>query len=223
MFASLGRAFGFLVDPALTGTALKALFLTIALFALVLAGVEYLLYVLPTLGYPWVNRLLEILAPVLLIIGIVTLGAPVAALFASLYLDRMADAIEARSYPSDPRAPGMSFGTGLGASIRLAGLVILVDLLLLPVDAFFPGGGEIVTVLANGVLLGREYFELAALRHLQRGAADALRRRNSGRIFAAGLIISILTVVPLANFIAPLFGAALMVHLFKRVSKESPA
>src|SRR6185312_15024208 len=153
MFASLGRALRFLVDPALTGTVLKALFLTIVLFALVLAGVEYLLQLLPTLGYPWVNRLLEFLAPVLVLIGILMLGAPVAALFASLYLDRVADAIEAKSYPSDAKAPGTSFGTGLGAAIRLAGLVILVDLLLLPADAFFPVGGEIITVIANGFLL----------------------------------------------------------------------
>lgn len=223
MFASLGRALASLVDPALTGTLLKALFLTILLFVALLAGLEYLLHLLPTLGAPWVNRLLEILAPVIAIIGIFTVGGPVAALFASLYLDRVADAIEARSYSAEPKAPGASWSTSLGAGIRLAGLVVLVDLLLLPADALLPGAGEIITLIANGFLLGREYFELAALRHLSRGAADALRKRNAGRIFASGLVISLLTVVPLANFAAPLFGAALMVHLYKRLARESAA
>jgi CysZ protein len=220
MFASLGRALGSFIDPALTGTILKALGLTIVLFVALLAGAEYLLHLLPTLGAPWVNRALEILAPVLAIIGIFAVGGPVAALFASLYLDRVADAIESRSYAAEPKAPGASWGTSLGAGLRLAGLVILVDLLLLPADALAPGAGEVVTLIANGFLLGREYFELAALRHLSRGAADALRKRNAGRIFAAGMIISVLTIVPFANFVAPLFGAALMVHLYKRLARE---
>lgn len=223
MFASLGRALRSFFDPALTATILKALFLTIVLFVALLAGMEYLLHMLPTLGAPWVNRVLEILAPVLAIIGIFTVGGPVAALFASLYLDRVADAIEAHNYAAEPKAPGASWSTSLGAGIRLAGLVILVDLLLLPADALLPGAGEVVTLIANGFLLGREYFELAALRHLSRGAADALRKRNPGRIFASGMIISVLTVVPFANFIAPLFGAALMVHLYKRLARETAA
>lgn len=223
MFASLGRAVRSLFDPASLWTMVKALLLTIVLFALLLWGLEVLIHRLPTLGYPWVNQIVAVLAPVLLLLGLFAVGGPVAALFASLYLDRVADAIERRAYPNDPKAPGMSVGTGVSAALRLAGLVILVDLVLLPAEVLLPGAGEVLMVIANGFLLGREYFELAALRHLQRGTADALRQRNSGRIFAAGLIISGLTVVPFLNFVAPLFGSALMVHLFKRVSKESPA
>lgn len=223
MFASLGRAFSVFFDPALGRVLVRGLFLTIFLFVLLLAGVEILLHYLPTLGSPWVNRALEVLAPVLLIIGIFTVGGPVAALFASLYLDRVADAIEARTYPADPKAPGTKWTTGVGASVRLAGLVILTDLLLLPLDAALPLAGEAITVIVNGFLLGREYFELAALRHLSRGAAEALRQRNPGRIFAAGMTISVLTVVPFANFAAPLFGAALMVHLYKRLAREKAA
>jgi CysZ protein len=221
MFASLGRALAFFFDPAFFGVVVKALLLTIALFVALLAGAEYLLHLLPTIGAPWVNRALELLAPVLAIVGFFAAGAPVAAVFASLYLDSVAAAIEARSYPADPTAPGMPFRTGLAASLRLAGLVILADILLLPADLLLPGTGELATVAVNGFLLGREYFELAALRHLSRGAAAALRRRNTARIFGAGLVISAATAVPLANFFAPLFGAALMVHLYKRIAREA--
>src|SRR4029077_19519031 len=107
-----------------------------------------------------------------------------------------------------------SFGAGLGAGLRLAVLVIAADLLLLPADAFLPGVGQIATVIVNGFLLGREYFELAALRHVSHRVADALRKANAARVFGAGLIISVMTVVPFADFFAPLFGAALMVHLY---------
>jgi CysZ protein len=91
---------------------------------------------------------------------------------------------------------------------------------MLPADVAVPGIAEFATVLVNGWLLGREYFELVALRHLKRSAADALRRRHSGSIFWAGLVISVLTLVPIINLIAPLFAASFMVHLFKRYSHE---
>jgi CysZ protein len=220
MFASLGRALASFFDPALWGMIVKALLLTIVLFVVIVVGIEYLLHFLPTLGAPWVNRTIEVLAPILTVLGLLAAGGPVAAMFASLYLDRVADAIENRTYPGAPKAKGMSLSTSLSANARLAGAVILVDLLLLPAEALAPGAGEIVTIIANGFLLGREYFELAALRHLEREAADALRKRNAGRIFVVGLIVSALSYVPFADIIAPLFGAAMMVHLYQRVQRE---
>jgi CysZ protein len=100
----------------------------------------------------------------------------------------------------------------------------LVDLVLLPADAALPGVGEIITILVNGWLLGREYFEMAARRHLSRTAADALRRHHWSGIFLAGLVVSILTVIPIANLIAPLLGAAFMIYIYRHYShKERPA
>ena len=220
MFASLRKAANLLFDRTLSGVVIRALLLTILLFAVLFVAVEYGVQHLPTLGAPWVNAILDFLAPVLLILLIFFLGAPVAALFATFFLEDVARAVEARYYPTDPRASGASFGTTLFAGLRLATMVILVDLALLPVDISVPGIAEIATILANGWLLGREYFELVALRHMSRSAADALRRRHWGWVFWAGVIISVLTVVPLVNLTAPLFGAAFMVHMFKRYTHE---
>jgi CysZ protein len=167
-----------------------------------------------------VNRILEWMAPVLMLLGLFAVGGPVAALFGSLYLDRIADAIEARTYPTDAKAPGTKLTTSLGAGARLAGIVILADILLLPADTFAPGVGQVLTVIVNGFLLGREYFELAALRHVSSKTAHALRQRNWARVFAGGLLISLLSAIPFADFFAPLFGAALMVHFYKRVERE---
>ena len=193
MFASLGRALASFFDPALWGMIAKALILTIVLFVVIVVGFEYLLHYLPILGAPWVNRAVEVLAPILALIGLLAAGGPVAAMFASLYLDRVAEAIETRTYPNAPKAKGMSLSTSLSANARLAGAVVLVDLLLLPAEALAPEVAPFITVIVNGFLLGREYFELAVLRHLEREAADALRKRNAGRIFVVGLIVSALS------------------------------
>ncbi len=64
---------------------------------------------------------------------------------------------------------------------------------------------EIVALLANGWLLGREFFELAALRHLSRQESDALRRRHAGKIYGAGLLIAVLALVPGIDLIAAFF------------------
>ncbi len=108
--------------------------------------------------------------------------------------------------------------TGIGEAIRLVGLVLIVNLALIPVDVGVPGISEVATVLANGWLLGREYFELAALRHISPKESDALRRRHGGKIYIAGLLVSFLSIVPGLNLIAPFFGSALMAHLFKRLT-----
>lgn len=221
MLASLGRALKNLTDGQLLPTLLKSVGLTLLLFAILLAAGEWGLAALPALGSPWVNRVLEALLPILTVLGLIFLGGPVAALFASLFLDGVAARIEARDYPADAPAPGVPFWTGLKAGLGLMAAVLAVDLVLLPFDLALPGLAELATLLANGWLLGREYFELVALRHLDRDEAAALRRRFGPSITLAGTLLALLTMIPLLNLVAPLFGTALMVHLFKRIQKRT--
>jgi CysZ protein len=96
--------------------------------------------------------------------------------------------------------------------------VLGANLVLIPVELGLPGAGEMLGLLVNGWLLGREYFELAALRHLQLAEADRLRGRNSGAIWASGTLIALASMIPGIDLIAPLFGTALMVHLFHRAA-----
>lgn len=220
MFASMARAARLIFDPAFAGIVVKALLLTLLLFAGALALAEYALSLLPVLGNPLVNQALEWLAPILFLFGGVVLGPPVAALFASLFLDQIAARIEARDYP-DVAAKPASFVATLKAGLKLAALVLGVNLVLLPVDIGLPVFGELLSVAANGWLLGREYFELSALRHQSVDAAQKLRRQNSGAIWAGGILIALASMVPLLNLVAPLFGTAFMVHLFHRALSRS--
>jgi CysZ protein len=220
MFASLGKTIANFFDGTLRGVAMRSVLLTLFLFFLAAVGAEFGLQQLPTLGSHWVNVALETLAPILVLFLLVILGAPVAALFASLYLDRVATRVEAKAYPSDPPALNQSAVSGLGAGIRFVGLIILANAALLPVDIELPGISELLTLIVNGWLLGREYFELAALRHMSRASAAALRSKHGGKLFAAGLLIATMTVLPFVDLLAPLFGTVLMVHMFKRLSAE---
>jgi len=220
MFASVGKAAAMLLDRDFIGMVLWTLLLTALLFALLFFGIEYGLAHLPPLGSIWVNRFLELTAPFVLILAVFFLGAPVAAIVGSLYLDRIAARVDAHFYPDDPKAPGTPLATSVGEALRLILLSLVINVALLPVDVGVPGLSEAATIIANGWLLGREFFELASLRYLSRQESDALRRRHAGRIFLAGLLISILSAIPFVDLIAPFFGSALMAHLFKRLSHE---
>lgn len=215
MFASLGRAIATLFSPGFFGVILKSLVLTLALFVAAFLALQWGLHALPTLHWPWVNTLVNILSSLGLVVLLFIAGAPVAALFGSFFLDSVAKSVETRYYPADAEAHGPHAMASLFTALRFTGLVIVVTLALLPADVFAPPFGSVLTVIGDGWLLGREYFELAALRHVSRPEADAMRKRHGAAILSGGILLAFLTYIPFADLIAPLFGAALMTHMFK--------
>jgi CysZ protein len=52
--------------------------------------------------------------------------------------------------------------------------------------------------------------------------ARAVRKQNSGLVFAAGLVIAAFVSIPVINLATPLFGMAFMVHMHKRLSGPRP-
>ena len=106
-------------------------------------------------------------------------------------------------------------------AMKFFGVVIagnLVALLLLLV----PGVNIAAFFIVNGYLLGREFFEFAAMRLRPEAEAKALRRRHAGTVFLAGLLIAAFISVPLLNLLTPLFAAAMMVHLHKMIAASDP-
>ena len=83
---------------------------------------------------------------------------------------------------------------------------------------FAPGLGVVAWIGANGYLIGREYFELAALRFRSGVEARAMRRRYALAVFAHGLLIAGFVAVPLLNLLTPMFATALMARLHKRLA-----
>jgi CysZ protein len=215
MFASLGRAIATLFSPGFFGVVIKSVVLTLILFIAAFLALQWGLHYLPTLGQPWVNSVVNVLSSLGLVVLLFIAGAPVAAMFGSFFLDGVAKSVEQRSYPADAPAQGAPAMASLFTALRFTGLVIAVTLALLPADIFLPGIGSAATLVADGWLLGREYFELAALRHLSRPETDVLRKRHRFAILGGGVLLALLTYIPFADVIAPLFGAALMTHMFK--------
>ncbi|WP_319533345.1 EI24 domain-containing protein [uncultured Cohaesibacter sp.] len=106
-------------------------------------------------------------------------------------------------------------------TIRFLGVVILVNLVVLLLIPFL-GLGVILFFVANGYLLGREYFEQAALRYRSREELKELRSRHGVKIFFCGLVIAGFIAIPLLNLLTPLFATAFMVHVHKRLTGSVP-
>ena len=70
----------------------------------------------------------------------------------------------------------------------------------------------------NGFLLGREYFQLVALRRVDAPEAEALWRRHFWRIWVAGTAIAVPLSIPLLSLVVPMLGVAVFVHQFQRVA-----
>jgi CysZ protein len=100
--------------------------------------------------------------------------------------------------------------------LRFATLSLLVNLALLALT-LFTGVGFVAFVFLNGYLLGREYFELAAMRHLPFPQAAELRRQRSFDVFIAGMIVAVFVAVPLLNLFTPFFATAFMTRMVKRL------
>jgi uncharacterized protein involved in cysteine biosynthesis len=52
--------------------------------------------------------------------------------------------------------------------------------------------------------LGREYFELAAMRFRSPAEAKAMRKQNAAIVFTGGLIIAAFVSIPIVNLATPL-------------------
>ena len=78
-------------------------------------------------------------------------------------------------------------------------------------------------LVATAWLLGREYFELAAMRFRSPAEAKAMRKDNAATVFTAGLFIAAFVSIPIYGILAtPVFAMAFMVHMHKRLSGSRP-
>lgn len=170
----------------------------------------------------WLTFIFGILASVGLALGLALLLSPVTAIIAGLFLDDVAEVVEKRDYPNDPPGKAMPIGEAIVASIKFFGVVIVGNLIALML-LFIPGINIIAFFLMNGYLLGREFFEFAAMRFRSAEEAKLLRSRHSGTVFMAGLVIALFLAVPIVNLLTPLFAAGLMVHLHKALTAKDPA
>lgn len=230
IFDSARAAAGHLFSPPFRGVFFKTVGLTLLVLVALWFGVSALF---EWLALPWLQALLPglpdwagwlgvvaaVVAGIGLALGLALLIAPVTAIVAGFFLDDVAELVERTDYPHDPPGRAVPALRSLVLSLKFFGIVVAGNLLALML-LLVPGVNIGAFFIVNGYLIGREFFEFAAMRFLPEPEAKALRRDNAGTVFLAGLVIAAFMAVPLLNLLSPLFACAMMVHLYKAVARR---
>lgn len=197
---------------------LRCIGLAIALLVALGVGAHYGLTYFVALDWKWAEITVDILAAFGIFIGAVFLVPPVTSLIAGLFLDDVAGQVERVDFPGEPEGQPVPIGRSLVLTVKFFGVMLAVNLVALLL-LLVPGVNLVVFYVANGYLLGREYFQLAAMRYHSEDEASLLRRHHSVAIFLAGLVIAAVVSVPILNLITPVFATIFMVRLHKRLSR----
>jgi CysZ protein len=210
-------AFSQIFTPPFRWVFIKTLALTFLLLIGFFIGVEKLVVTFLVLPYAWASTLLSLLAGLGLVIGLAFAITPVAFIVAGFFFDELAAIVEAEIDPQHAAGRKPPLGDMLLVVAKFVAVAVFVNLAAL-VLLLVPIVNAVVFFAANAYLLGRGYFEFAALRYRAVENVTALRRAHGLEIFMAGLLIAALAAVPIANLLTPLFGAALMVRIHKSFS-----
>lgn len=230
------KALSQILSPPMRSILWKSVGLALVLIVAAAVALQRLLSWLAGSGEVWAetmvgsdyHMLINILAWIVsiaaglgIVVGAVFLMPAITSLVASVFVDDVADIVEREHYPAERPGVALPVGRAITEGSKTALLTILVYLIALPF-VLIAGAGFIVFFIATAWLLGREYFELAAMRFRGPEEAKVLRKQNSATVFAAGLFIAAFVSIPIVNLATPLFGMAFMVHMHKRLSGPRP-
>ena len=232
MIDAAAKAFAQMFTPALRSVLLKAVGLALILIVIIGIVLQRFLSALAQQGATWAEQtsgfaphaawsalawLLSIMASLGIVTGALFLMPTITAFVGSFFVDETADAVEREYYPAEPAGRALPFLRALLEGLKIAFLTLLVYFCALPF-IFFAGLGVIILFLANSYLLGREYFELAAMRFRLPHEAKAMRKANAAYVFLCGMVIAVFVSIPVVNLATPIFAMAFMVHIHKRMS-----
>ncbi len=231
------KALSQILSPPMRSILWKSVGLALVLVAVVAVALQRGLNWFATYGELWAEGMvgpdystpLNIIAWIVsiaagfgVVFGAIFLMPAITSLVASFFVDDVADVVEREHYPAEKPGVALPVMRATIWGVKAALLTVLVYLLALPF-VFFAGLGIVAFFLATAWLLGREYFELAAMRFRTPEEAKLMRRQNATTVFVAGLFIAAFVSIPIMNLATPLFGMAFMVHMHKRLSGSRPA
>jgi CysZ protein len=236
MLDAAAQSLSQMFSPPFRAVLLKSIGLALILIVIIGIGLHHLLAWLAGAGEgfaeyalgPGAHAPLAVLAFLLtvatslgIVVGSVFLMPAVTALVASFFVDDIALEVERSRYPGEPEGKPLPLTRAVIEGVKTALLAIAVYLVALPF-LLLAGFGAVIFFFCTAYILGREYFELAAMRYRPVAEARALRRQHHGTVFVAGLFIAAFVSIPVVNLATPLFGMAFMVHMHKRLSAAHP-
>lgn len=214
MIKAFSRAIGQFGDPNIRRVVWISVGASAAIFAILWLGVGFLLTDTSFFDIGWLETAVDVLGGLATLVITWMLFPAVVSATVGFLLDRVADAVEQKYYPHLPEVRETPMGEIISTTLRFLAIMVGLNLVVL-IFLLFPPVFPFVFYGVNGYLLGREYFELVALRRLEPDQARALRKRHQGALFVSGAATAFLLTVPIVNLLAPIIFTAAMVHLLE--------
>ena len=180
------KALSQILSPPMRSILWRSIGLALVLITVLAIGLQRLLSWFATSGEVWLDGMLgpgfdtsinvlawivSIIAGLGVVLGAVFLMPVITSLVASVFVDEVADHVELEHYPAERPGTALPFGLAMTEGVKTALLTLLVYLIALPF-VLIAGAGFIVFFVATAWLLGREYFELAAMRFRTAGGSQ---------------------------------------------------
>jgi CysZ protein len=220
VFLPITLAISQLNDPAFRGVLLRSLAWSVACLAALYAGALWTLHQLLAL-HGWLAWAVDIVGSIGALLLAFWLFLPVAVGIGTLYLDRIASAVERRFYPWLPQPESAPVLEQAWDGMVVALNVLALNVAALILALVLPGIGFILGWMIAAYAIGRGLFVAVAMRRMPRAMAESLYRRSRGLVLTQGAILALSAYVPVANLLIPVLGTATMVHILDMALSEA--
>ena len=174
-------------------------------------------------GFSILNSLTSWISGFWLIIVGFFLFPTIVLIIGSCFSEMICTRVEQRHYGGQVGTRKAPVFEVIGSAIKIFGLSLTINLVLIPIyflGLFVPGISFVVFYVINGYFLGREVFEVVSCRHLTLERSRQLRSSNNSKVTWLGIIIVVLSTVPVVNLCIPIFGIVAMTHIFHQIKSK---
>ena len=209
-----------LPDPAFRRVIIKSILLSVLVFIFLAIIVWFVLSETNFFTFWVFEAFADMFGGITAIVISWLLFPTLASFFITVFLEDIVEAVESRYYPNTLLEKINNPSATFVISLRFTVIALFLNILAIPFYFFtiwFPPLGIFVFYCLNSYLLGREYFELVALRHIKLKDISSMRRSNSWQLFLFGSVTTFLFTIPIINFLAPILGVAGMTHFFRKL------
>lgn len=222
MIQAISKSIAQLSDPKFRSVIVKSLLYAVIALIISFIVIFQLAGLIPPSDWDWVNTIVSWFSGfgafmVAIFLFPLTMSAVI-----GIFLDDIADAVEAKHYPNDPVSRDVPLWSSIWDALKFFAVIILCNLLALPLY-LIPGVNLVVYYVLNGYLLSREFFQQVAVRHHTMKDVTRIRKVKSMEIFLTGIVIAFCMTIPVLNLIIPIIATATMVHLYKARAKAGVA
>jgi len=195
--------------------------LALVVVILLVGGMTWLTTNLVTFEKSWLNTSIDWIVGIVLGIGGWFMLPVLVVLVSGVFQEITISRVEGAEYPAVKRAGEPRFWPDLLHDMRFTAKALVLNMLILPF--YLLGIGFVFSVVLNSYLLGREFFESAAGYHLGKPKAREMGRRHRRIIYSSGLVLTLLSLVPVVNLFVPIIAVVWMVHLFHHLKGDNSA